>query len=109
MRVLILPEVQQYFYELQYILYEKEYFCFLDTSEKYVNDLIDDIEANLHTRLHKPAPLYFEKYGNNMKYAAFRKSKNTIWYVFFETYMDDGEVVYLVRHIANNHVIAQFL
>ena len=40
MNVFILPEVQQYFYQLQYILYEKGYFGFLDSAERYVEKLV---------------------------------------------------------------------
>ena len=44
-----------------------------------------------------------------MQYASFRKNKETQWYVFFNTYRQDGEIIYLIRYISNNHVIAQFL
>jgi len=44
-----------------------------------------------------------------MFYAVFKKNKRTQWYVFFNVYEADGQVVYLVRYMGNNHVIAQFL
>jgi hypothetical protein len=109
MNVLILPEVRQYFYELSYILYEKDYFSFLDKSEQYVEELIRDIQENLPTKRHKPAPNHFDKYGKTMKYASFKKNRHTTWYAFFKTYEDNGQTFYLVRYIANNHVIAQYL
>ena len=31
------------------------------------------------------------------------------WYVFFTTYMEKGEEIYLVRYIANDHTVAQYL
>ena len=46
---------------------------------------------------------------NNMYYTIFKKSKNTQWYVFFRVYKEKGEVIYQVRYISNNHVIAQYL
>jgi len=94
---------------LKNTLFENEYFGFEDAAQKYVDDLFDDIITKLPTRLHKPAPKYFNKYGKNMKYAAFKKNKRTTWYVFFKTYNKDGETIYLVRYIANNHTIAQHL
>ena len=109
MKVLTLPKVRQYLEELSYILYEKGYFGFLDTSEKYVEELFDDIKKNLPTKLHKPAPKYFDKYGKNMYYASFVKNKHTTWYAFFTKYDDNGEIIYLVRYIANNHTVAQYL
>ena len=56
MKVLIIPEVRQYFYEIQYIMYEKDYFSYYEDSERYIEELI-----------------------------------------------------YLVRHIENNHTAAQYL
>jgi len=109
MMVLILPEVRQYFYELSYLLYQKNYFGFLDASERYVEELVLDITNNLPTKLHKPAPEYFNKYGRNMKYASFIKNKRTTWYAFFTKYNLNGKIIYLVRYIANNHTVAQYL
>ena len=107
--VLFRPEVLKYSKNLVQILYEHGYFGFKDSAKKYVKELFDEISSSLPIRLHKPAPKYFEKYGHNMKYAAFRKNKHTIWYVFFETYLEHEEVIYFVRYITNNHVAAKHL
>jgi hypothetical protein len=109
MKVLFLPEVQEYYDKLEQILYEKGYFSFLDSSKKYVKELIDDIETTLPIRLHKPAPKHFEKYGKDLHYATFKKSNRTTWYAFFTKHRQDGDIVYLVRYISNNHVEGQFL
>ena len=108
MKVITLPEVRQYLQELSYVLYEKGYFNFLDTSEKYIEELFDDIKTTLPIRLHKPAPKYFDKYGKDMEYAVFKKNKRTTWYVFFRIYQNYGEDIYQVRYIANNHTVAQY-
>ena len=109
MRVILLPEVLNYLEELVEVLYEKGYFSFENSSLSYVVELYDEIIANLPSKLHKNAPKYFDKYGKDMKYAGFRKNKQTMWYVFFKTYKQNGENVYMVRYISNNHVIAQYL
>ena len=109
MNVLFLPEVFEYFERLALILYEKGYFGFKETARKYVIELVTDIKTNLPTKPHKPAPAYFDKYGKTMEYASFRKNKNTTWYAFFTIYLENDEEIYLVRYIANNHVIAQYL
>ena len=109
MNVVFLPEIRKYFETLSLILYEKGYFSFEDTAHKYVNELYKDIETNLSVRQSKPAPEYFDRYGKNMEYAVFKKSKHTVWYVFFRVYKENGEEVYQVRYIANNHVTAQYL
>ena len=109
MKVLFLPEVRMYFRELQDILFEKEYFGFEESAVQYVRDLIFDIEATLPERVSKIAPPYFNRYGKELRYASFRKNRNTQWYVFFNKYRENGEVIYLVRYISNNHMIAQYL
>jgi len=109
MKVIALPEVLEYIENLVMILYEKEYFGFKEMARKYVEELYNDIETNLPTSQRKPAPMYFDKYGKNMYYATFRKSKHTQWYVFFTIYKENKEIIYLIRYIGNNHVIAQYL
>ena len=109
MRVLFLPEVRQYLKELHEILFEKEYFGFEEAAVQYVRDLIFDIEETLPIRVSKEAPPYFSMYGNGMRYATFRRNRSTQWYVFFSKYKEKGEIVYLVRYISNNHMIAQYL
>jgi hypothetical protein len=110
MRVIALPEVRQYLKELIQILYEKDYFGFEDSAIQYVEDLFSDIKNTLPIRVKYPAPSYFERHGENMYYAVFKKNKNTQWYVFFTIYEDySGELVYLIRYISNNHVIAKYL
>ncbi|MDR0567487.1 MAG: hypothetical protein LBG47_10740 [Prevotellaceae bacterium] len=109
MKVLFLPEVREYFRELVQILYEKNYLGFESTALRYAEDLFSAIADKLPMKEKRHAPAYFDKYGKGMFYATFKKSKYTQWYVFFNIYVDSGEVVYLVRYISNSHVIAQLL
>ena len=39
----------------------------------------------------------------------YGKNKHTSWYVFFKTSWENGEEIYKVRYIANNHSVAQHL
>ena len=109
MRVLVLPEVRQYLSELTWVLFDNDYFGFLESAEDYVESLFEDIKTTLPNRQKRPAPPYFQRYGKNMFYATFRKSKHTQWYVFFNIYEKDGTLTYLVRYIGNNHVVAKGL
>ncbi|MCL2651118.1 MAG: hypothetical protein FWD60_08875 [Candidatus Azobacteroides sp.] len=109
MKVLFLPEVEDYLYNLTEILYQKEYFGFKENAVEYVTDLKNDIKRNLSCKAKHRAPLFFDRYGKKMFYSVFRKNKQTQWYVFFNIYEDKGEIIYLVRYISNNHVIAQHL
>ena len=77
MNVIFMPNVVDYVENLVEILYIKGYFGFLDSSNKYVGELVDDIKLNLPTMQHRLAPTYFDRYGKKMKYAVFKKNKHT--------------------------------
>ena len=109
MKIVVLAKVQQYLESLKTILFEKEYFSFEDQAQGYVDELFDEIIGKLPTCTRKTAPAYFDRYGKNMYYAVFKKNKNTSWYVFFKTSWKNGEQIYKVRYIANNHTVAQHL
>ena len=109
MKILAIPAVTEYIESLVPILYEKGYFSYRETARKYVKDLYDDIKTNLPKKRHKPAPAHYDKYGKDMFYAAFPKSKRTTWYAFFDKYEENGEIIYLIRYIGNNHTEAHHL
>jgi len=110
MNVYAISEVKQYLNDLITILFEKGYFSFEDSAQKYVDELLDDIITDLPTKLKKPAPEYFtDRYGEGLYYAVFSKNKQTQWYAFFKIYQIKGELFYQVRFIANNHTVAQHL
>lgn len=109
MKIVFLPETLTYFNELSTILYEKAYFGFEESALAYVDELVDEITSSLDAKVKKEAPSYFEKFGKNMQYAIFRKNRHTQWFVFFTIYESHGELIYLVRHISNNHVDAHNL
>ena len=81
MTVYTIPEVKQYLNELITILFEKEYFSYEETAKKYVDDLLDDMIANLPKKIKRPAPKYFtDRYGKGLYYAVFPvKNKRTQW------------------------------
>jgi hypothetical protein len=108
MKVLFLSEVEDYLYELTEILHQKDYFGFKENAVKYVTDLENDIITNLPNKVKRPAPPFFDRYGKKLLYSIFQKNKATQWYVFFNLYVNEGELIYLVRYISNNHVSAQY-
>ena len=109
MSVLFLPEVSRQFVELAEILYDKGYMNFLNTAIEYSESLFREIQSELPIKVHRKAPDWFNRYGKDMFYAVFPKSRQTTWYVFFNVYEVGGETVYLVRQLSNNHIIAQYL
>ena len=104
-----MPEIRTYFRELQGVLFEKEYLSYEETAIRYIRELFTEISDTLPCGLKKVAPPYFAKYGKGMFYSAFKKSKHTLWYVFFNIYVENGEPIYLVHYISNNHMVAQLL
>ena len=109
MKVFFLPEVEDILFELTSILFEKHYFSFKESAIMYVVDLECDIKTTLPNHRKYTAPPYFQRYGKDLHYSIFQKSKHTQWYVFFNIYEENGELVYLVRYITNNHVVAKML
>lgn len=109
MKILFLPEVEDLLFELTEILYQKEYFGVKESAINYVTSLEDDIRQNLFSKIKRPAPPFFGRYGKRLLYSVFTKNKTTQWYVFFNVYQDNGETIFVIRYISNNHMIAQFL
>ena len=63
MRVVFAPEVEEDLYGLIKILVEKEYLGTYPFAISYVEELIADIQQNIHSKLKKKAPAFFERYG----------------------------------------------
>ncbi len=107
MRVIFLPDAFFYLEELNHILYYNHYFGSRESAHKYVDRLIHEITNDLPTALKKDSPENLVRHGT--RYISIRRNKQTHWYVFFDEYEVDSQIVYQVRHITNNHVIAQYL
>lgn len=63
MNVLFLLKVRKYSARLIRILYSKGYFGCEKSAQRYIDELFLDIEANLPSCRHKPAPPHFDRYG----------------------------------------------
>ena len=109
MKVIFAPEVSACFNALVDVLYEIGYFGFKDSAISYVENLLDDIRDNLHLKVKSPAPAYFEKYGQQLLYSVFKSGAATRWYVFYNVYEVEGEQIFLIKYITNNHSVAKFL
>ena len=105
MKVVFAPEVEEDLYELIEVLIEKEYLGTYPFAISYVEDLIVDIQQNIHSKLKKKAPAFFERYGKDMYYITYQRNINTTWYVFFSII----EESYFVRYISNNHASGQYI
>jgi len=90
----ILPSVRLMLDELVEILYDEEYFGFLDSCYNYLDNIYNFIDT-IPTLKKKPTKR--NKYGK--WYCAYKHNSKTTWYITFD--VEDG--VYLVTHITNNH------
>jgi len=95
------------FFELIDDLYQKEYFGFLDEAKEYVWKIEHYFKTEI-PKLHrlglsKKAMRYFNKYGDDLFYIAYRRAKTrTTWYAFYEIF---GDRYFKVVHITNNHSV----
>ena len=103
-KIIYSDKVKLFLNELFEILYEKGYFSFIDTADTYVNRLTRYAEKYVGIVPMKNANTYFSRYGINMKFITYRANKNTTWYILYQ-HRDD---IFLIRHITNNHVSAQY-
>ncbi|MDR3220067.1 MAG: hypothetical protein LBU22_14035 [Dysgonamonadaceae bacterium] len=103
-KIVLTDNVDIFFEELLRILFEKEYFGFLDAAKAYHDRLAFYINKYIGILQGKDAPPYFNRYGSNLKYITYRANKATLWYIFYQQW----DNVYLIRHITNNHVAAQY-
>jgi hypothetical protein len=94
MNVLFTPEVEDYLFNLVEILFKKQYFAYYENAEKYVIDLITQINNYIHIRSKHIAPPRFRKYGRDLYYVTFKSSKRITWYVFL-LYMVPKRIIIL--------------
>ena len=96
--------VELYLDELMLLLFEEGYFGFPDSAKSYVDRLISFVEQHVGILPGRNAPNFFKRFGQDMQYITFHANKKTSWYVFYQ----ERNNIYLIRHITNNHVSAQY-
>ena len=108
-QVKFLPEVVDQFLQLASILYDEGYLGFKEVAIDYSDRLFREIAEKLPLKVRKGAPTFFRRQDVDIFYSAFPRSKHTIWYVFYSVHETDGETIYLVRSLTNNHIVAQHM
>lgn len=94
-----------YLNNLVTILYEQDYFGFIESAKQYTSDIINFIRQNIGKSPHYPAPEYFSKYKPDMDYIMYRANKSTTWYIFFT----QRENQFFIYYITNNHIEGQYI
>ncbi len=90
-------EFIDYLDQLIKILYKKEYFGFIESSDFYVSKIYDFVEENIQTFPARKTPSQLQNLGSN--YIFYKSNQRTTWYIFFE----NKENNYLITNIINSH------
>jgi len=106
MRISYTKPVITYLNDLVDILYNKRYFSYEESAMEYVTELVQNMETTIHLKRKRKAPSYFSRYGKDLWYVSYPRSKQTTWYFFFSRHADDN---YVIRYITNNHVEGHLL
>lgn len=95
--ILYRTEVETYLNELIFVLYNENYFSYLENSISYKDKIIDFIESDIATFPFKKTPAILKNFGSN--YIFYKSNQRTTWYVFFENKNNN----YLITNIINSH------
>ena len=96
-KVIFDGEVLNYFDELVFTLFKKEYFSFPENAKKYVDTIVGFVTAEIFTFPPKKTPKSLQYLGSS--YIFFKSNQRTTWYIFFEK----KEQLFLITGIINNH------
>ena len=89
--------ILDYFDDLVYLLFKKEYFSYQENADKYLEKLVEFVFLNIRKFPQRKTPQALKYLGS--QYIFYKSNKRTTWYVFFEKSGDD----YLITGILNNH------
>jgi len=89
--------VENYLNDLVHILFEEEYFGFMDSSIIFKDKIIDFIEDNIVSFPSRKTPVSLQYLGSN--YIFYKSTQRTSWYVFFDVSSNN----YLITSILNNN------
>ena len=89
--ILYKPQVEFYINNLVFILFQNDYFSYLENAIRYKDKIIDFIEEN------KTTPLQLKEFGSN--YIFYKSNSRTTWYIFFENKGNN----YIITYITNSN------
>lgn len=95
--VLLTDKAIRYLDDLVEILYNKEYFGYIESVEIYVSEIYSFIQNNISYFPSKKTPP--ELQNLDTEYIFYKTKSRTTWYIFFEN-QDNN---YLITNIINNH------
>lgn len=96
-KVIFKREILDYFDELVFTLFRKEYFSYPENANLYVDKIVNFVSTEIFTFPHKQTPKPLQHLGSN--YNFYKANNRTTWYVFFEKRNQD----FFITGILNNH------
>lgn len=96
-KIIYSKNILDYFDDLVYVLFNNNYFLYLDNADMYLEKLVYFVSNSIATFPHKKTPQELLHFGE--KYIFYKPNKRTTWYVFFNQYQEK----YLITGILNNH------
>lgn len=96
-KVIFKQDVLNYFDELIYVLFAKDYFSYPENVLNYVDKIVQFTIHEITSLPHKTTPLKLKYLGSN--YIFYKANKRTTWFVFFEKQNNN----YMITGILNNH------
>lgn len=97
-KIIFRQGLSDYLEYLTFILLEKEYFVFKETSFEYVGRIIDFIYENVENYPSKNVPEKLKFLGKY--YIVYKSNEKTSWYIFFDITNNE---TFLITNILNNH------
>jgi hypothetical protein len=98
-KIIFENSVLEYFDNLVFTLFEKEYFGFAESAQEYVDKIVNFTVSGISSFPHKKSPHSLRYLGSN--YIFYKTNFRTTWYIFFEKRNQN----YLITGILNNYCL----
>ncbi len=95
--IIFQQNVLDYLDDLVHILFVEEYFGFVESSEVFVDKIIDFIKNDIQNFPARKTPDKLKNFGSN--YIFYKSNQRTTWYIFFEKMNNN----YLITNIINSN------
>ncbi len=95
--IIFQQNVLEYLDDLVHILFVEEYFGFVESSEVFVDKIIDFIKNDIQNFPARKTPDKLKNFGSN--YIFYKSNQRTTWYIFFEQMKNN----YLITNIINSN------
>jgi len=103
-KVNLSTDVALYLSDLAFVLFQKEYFSYIESAMRYVDYVQDTIEKDIHTLKHHSTTDENKRYGTH--YVVVRMSRNFAYHVYF---VMKGDEYYVTKISSNKLPDAEFL